>query len=132
MAELTRFLHFSRSKAVCYSLTHIAQLTDVFVAKLCEADRTGTYVRSSVSDVPPGDLLSDLATDVVTGSCVVGHETDVRLSEGEKEKGSKDPSICLRDSSVALQPLAMGPGFFQHLLSAKRKLKHCMRYNNTH
>ncbi|KAK2025336.1 cytochrome P450 [Colletotrichum zoysiae] len=111
-----------RPKVVYSSLTRIVELTDVFVGKLCAAARAD-------GDVTLGDLLADLATDVI-GSCVVGYDIDAQSSEeGEKEKGPDGLLTCLRES-VALQPLALGPGFFQRL-SAKRKLKHYKRVLDT-
>ncbi|KAL7775608.1 hypothetical protein CFE70_009452 [Pyrenophora teres f. teres 0-1] len=93
-----------RPKVVYSSLRRIVELTDIFVAKLCAASRSDT-------DVSLGDLLADLATDVI-GSCVVAYEMDAQLSEdGEKEKGPMGLLTCLRES-VALQPLIGGPGSF--------------------
>ncbi|CAE7211579.1 hypothetical protein HRS9139_09248 [Pyrenophora teres f. teres] len=111
-----------RPKVVYSSLRRIVELTDIFVAKLCAASRSDT-------DVSLGDLLADLATDVI-GSCVVAYEMDAQLSEdGEKEKGPMGLLTCLRES-VALQPLIGGPGFFQRQ-SAKRKLRQYMSILDT-
>ncbi|EFQ90213.1 hypothetical protein PTT_13267 [Pyrenophora teres f. teres 0-1] len=113
---------FFRPKVVYSSLRRIVELTDIFVAKLCAASRSDT-------DVSLGDLLADLATDVI-GSCVVAYEMDAQLSEdGEKEKGPMGLLTCLRES-VALQPLIGGPGFFQRQ-SAKRKLRQYMSILDT-
>lgn len=83
------------------------------------------------ADVPLGDLLADLATDVI-GSCVVAHEMGCQTSvEGEREKGPDGLLTCLRDS-VALQPQFFGSGLSASArrVLAKRKLKHYQRYNH--
>lgn len=99
--------------------------TNTFVARLLETARTG-------ADVPLGDYLADLATDVI-GSCVVGYDMGSQKSaEGEREKGPDGLLTILRDS-VALQPHFFGSGLLAGIrrLSARCKLKdyqRCVRY----
>lgn len=105
-------------------MSRVVNHTEVFVARLLEAARTEV-------DVALGDLLSDLATDVI-GSCIIGYDLGSQTSaEGEREKGPDGILTCLRQS-VALQPQFFGSGLSAHIrrLIAIRKLKHYQRYAN--
>ncbi|WQF80981.1 Putative cytochrome P450 [Colletotrichum destructivum] len=110
-----------RPKVVYSTLPLVINHTNTFVARLLEAAGTG-------ADVPLGDYLADLATDVI-GSCVVGYDMGSQKSaEGEREKGPDGLLTILRDS-VALQPHFFGSGLLAGIrrLSARRKLKDYQR-----
>lgn len=96
----------------------------MFVSRLLVAARKGV-------DVPLGDLLADLATDIIS-SCIVGYEMGSQTSaEGDKEKGPDGILTCLRQS-VALQPHFFGVGLpaLIRRIFARRKLRHIQRYYN--
>ncbi|KAF6815607.1 AflN protein [Colletotrichum musicola] len=115
---------FFRPNVIYSALGRIVDHTDVFVDRLLVAAR-------AEADVRLGDLLADLATDVIS-SCVVAHEMGCQTSaDGEREKGPNGLFTCLRDS-VAIQPQFFGSGLSASVrrVLAKRKLKHYQRTLN--
>lgn len=82
-------------------------------------------------DVPLGDLLADLATDII-GSCIFGYDMGSQTSaEGEREKGPEGVLTCLRQS-LALQPQFFASGLLAPIrrILANRKLGYYQRYEN--
>jgi hypothetical protein len=82
-------------------------------------------------DVTLGDLLADLATDVIS-SCLIGYNFDAQTSShGEKEKGIEGILTCLREG-VAIQPRFFGSGLsaFYGRISAWREMRRIKRYTN--
>ncbi|KAF6835663.1 AflN protein [Colletotrichum plurivorum] len=115
-------VHRARNGNTCAS--------DLILAARSSCD--GAAPARAEADVPLGDLLADLATDVI-GSCVVAHEMGCQTSaEGEREKGPNGLFTCLR-GSVALQPQFFGSGLSASVrrVLAKRKLKHYQRTLDT-
>lgn len=104
------------------SVARIIDHTDVFVKRLLVAARDEV-------DVPLGDFLADLATDIIS-SCIIKYNMDSQnSSEGEKEKGTHGILTCLRQG-VALQPMFFGsglPAWFRRV-SAHRQLKYIQRH----